>query len=92
MLKLTSSIEIDLKRTREIHWGPRTIDLDIIFFDDEIINTEKLVIPHPEMHRRDFVLEPICELNPNLVHPVYRMRVVDLLEKLRAEETYYRTC
>lgn len=92
LLRLTSSIEIDLKRTREIHWGPRTIDLDIIFFDDEIINTEKLVIPHPEMHRRDFVLEPICELNPNFIHPVYRMKVVDLLEKLRAEETYYRTC
>lgn len=92
LLGLTSSIENDFHRTRDIHWGPRTLDLDIIFYDDVILQTENLVIPHPEMQKRDFVLAPICELNRNLVHPIYNRRVSELLEMLKAEESYYQTC
>lgn len=92
LLKLTSSIENDFHRKRERHWGPRTLDLDIIFYDDMVLTTEDLVIPHPEMQKRDFVLAPICELNRNLVHPIYKKRVSELLEILKEKETYYKTC
>lgn len=83
LLDFTSSIENKFYRERVQHWGPRTLDLDIIFYDDEIIDTKDLIIPHPEMHKRDFVLDPINDLNPNLVHPVYMMRISELLEKLK---------
>lgn len=92
LLTLTRSIEDKFDRKRDQHWGPRTLDLDIIFYDNEIIDTKDLVIPHPEMHKRDFVLEPLCDLNPNLIHPVYRMSVSELLDNLRKKESYYRTC
>lgn len=92
LLEFTSSIENKFKRKRDIHWGPRTLDLDIIFYDDEIIDTKDLIIPHPEMHKRDFVLEPIADLNPNLIHPIYRMRVSEMLEKLREKESQYIKC
>jgi dihydroneopterin aldolase / 2-amino-4-hydroxy-6-hydroxymethyldihydropteridine diphosphokinase len=71
LLELISKIESELKRVRTIHWGPRTIDLDILFYDSIVMNTEKLVIPHPEMKNREFVLEPLCEIAPHLIHPIY---------------------
>lgn len=92
LLKYTSSIENKFERKRDMHWGPRTLDLDIIFYDDEIIDTKDLIIPHPEMHKRDFVLEPIAMLNPNLVHPIYRMRISEMLDELREKESKYVKC
>ena len=70
LLALIGSIENELKRVREIHWGPRTIDLDILLYDDQIIQSEELIIPHVEMDKRIFVLEPMAELAPGLRHPV----------------------
>lgn len=78
LLGLISSIEKRLKRERLVHWGPRTIDLDIIFYNDEIIQTENLVIPHIEMANRMFVLEPLCEIAPYAVHPVFHRTVLEL--------------
>lgn len=70
------------ERKREIHWGPRTLDLDILFYDDLILAEEDLSIPHPDMKNRAFVLEPLAALAPFFVHPVYRKTVKELLEEL----------
>lgn len=82
LLELIGNIEQALKRERVIHWGPRTIDLDIIFYNDEIIQSEKLIIPHKEMANRMFVLEPLCEIAPYVRHPVFHKTVLELKEML----------
>ena len=68
---LISMLEIENKlgRKREIHWGPRTIDLDLIVFGDEVIDSEVLVLPHPRAHERKFVLEPWLEIDPDAYIP-----------------------
>jgi len=71
-------------RKREIHWGPRTLDLDILFYDEEIWDKAHLIIPHPDMKNREFVLKPMVELAPYFVHPVYRCTMLELLEKLKS--------
>ncbi|MBN2138635.1 MAG: 2-amino-4-hydroxy-6-hydroxymethyldihydropteridine diphosphokinase [Sedimentisphaerales bacterium] len=70
VLKTLGEIEILLGRTRRQRWGPRTIDLDLLLFGDEIIDTPSLAVPHPQMHLRWFVLQGLCELRSDLVHPV----------------------
>ena len=84
-----SLLEIEklLKRERVIHWGPRTIDLDILFYDDIITSFEEAVIPHPRMHERMFVLKPLCDLAPYYVHPVINERCYRIAEKLKSEQT-----
>lgn len=69
------------QRKREIHWGPRTLDLDVLFYEDEIWDKEHLTIPHPDMINRDFVLKPMAELAPNFVHPIYRCTMRELLQQ-----------
>jgi 2-amino-4-hydroxy-6-hydroxymethyldihydropteridine diphosphokinase len=73
-------IEYALGRTRDIPQGPRTIDLDLLFYKDETSDTEFLKLPHPRLHLRRFVLEPLNELSPNLVHPTLKTTVADLLK------------
>lgn len=82
LLETIHRIESALGRTREVHWGPRTIDLDIIFYDHIIMDEEQLIIPHPDMYNRDFVLKPIAELCPNYRHPVLHKTVKEMLEEL----------
>ncbi len=82
LLELIGSIENRLKRVRTVHWGPRTIDLDILFYDREVIRTEKLVIPHPEMQNREFVLKPLCELAPDFKHPIYDKTVYRMYQDI----------
>ena len=82
LLELISEIESQLKRERIIHWGPRTIDLDIIFYDDIVMDTKKLTIPHPEMHKRGFVLKPLLEISPGIVHPILKKNIRQLFEEL----------
>ena len=72
--------------TGSIKWGPRTIDLDILLYDDLKWKTKDLVIPHPEMHKRAFVLIPMIELEPNLIHPVKRKSILELLANLRVKK------
>jgi len=75
-------IEQEAGRTRELRWGPRTLDLDLLLFDDLVTEDPALVIPHPELHLREFVLKPLCQLNPYGIHPLYQRRFKDLLERL----------
>lgn len=85
LLSHTMQIENILGKHKTIANGPRTIDIDIIFFDDEIIDADNLKIPHPRMHERRFVLEPLAEIAPERMHPVLHLSVKDLLEKLKDE-------
>lgn len=82
LLKRLLSIEAEMKRVRKIKWGPRIIDLDIIFFDDIVYQDDELVIPHPRMEERMFVVEPLCEIAPFYLHPVLKERIFRLKEKL----------
>jgi len=70
-------------RTEE-HWGPRTLDLDLIAYNDTVMQTKHLTLPHPHMHERMFVLQPLCDIRPNWRHPVRQQTVRELWESLLA--------
>lgn len=72
-------IEKDLGRVRDIKWGPRVIDLDIILYDDLVMDEEGLSIPHPYLHKRGFVLVPLAEIAPKVIHPRLRKSVSELM-------------
>ncbi|BCS51740.1 2-amino-4-hydroxy-6-hydroxymethyldihydropteridine diphosphokinase [Geobacter sp. SVR] len=74
-------------RTREHRWGPRNIDLDLLLYGSEVIDSEELTIPHPRMAERRFVLQPLCVLAPGLIHPVLGRSMVELLAMLSSVET-----
>lgn len=77
------SIQQDAGRIHDaIRYGPRILDLDIILFDDMVINSSKLIIPHPRMHKRCFVLKPFCDIDPKIVHPVLKKDMQYLLDNL----------
>lgn len=82
LLKKLNEIEARLGRERKIHWGPRTIDLDIIYFDEYVCDSEKLTIPHADMHNRDFVLRPLLEVDPYVRHPLTKLKAAQMLENL----------
>ncbi len=82
LLEVLHKYENEAGRQRTVHWGPRTLDLDIIFYDKEIIKSEELTVPHSDMHNRDFVLVPLCEIAPDFIHPVYNKSVRELKENL----------
>ncbi|MDF2613727.1 MAG: 2-amino-4-hydroxy-6-hydroxymethyldihydropteridine pyrophosphokinae [Clostridia bacterium] len=75
-------IEQLLQRERIIKWGPRTIDLDILLYDDLVTSDEFITLPHPRMEEREFVLKPLCEIAPMLVHPILKQRMFQLLSAL----------
>lgn len=80
LVEFLLSVEQELKRERIIKWGPRTIDLDVILYDDVISTDERIILPHPRMEQRLFVLEPLAEIAPYEVHPIFRRRIIDLKE------------
>lgn len=75
LLEVTRSIEKALGREREVHHGPRTIDIDILLYGTQFIDMPDLQIPHTRLHQRRFVLEPLCELAPDAVHPLLNLTV-----------------
>jgi len=83
LLAALKAIEKSLGREETYRHGPRVIDLDILLYDNEIIDTDDLKIPHPEMHKREFVLEPLCEIAPEAWHPVLKQTVREMLQALR---------
>ncbi len=82
LLRTLLAVEQEMGRVRLRHWGERNIDLDLIFYDDVIMQTKELVLPHPDMHNRDFVLLPMAEIAPDFVHPVLHQTMQQLKEEL----------
>lgn len=82
LLDFLHGLEKEAGRVREIHWGPRTLDLDILFYDKMILDTENLIIPHADMQNREFVLRPLSELAPRLRHPLLEKTIAELLSEL----------
>lgn len=73
------SIETRMGRIRKVHWGERLIDIDVLFIDNEVINTQRLTVPHPEIKNRRFTLQPLVELIPTYKHPVLDKTIEQLL-------------
>ncbi len=82
LLDVVRDIEKKCDRVRTIHWGPRTLDMDILLYDDIILGTDKLTIPHRDMLNRAFVLDPMCEIAPYAVHPAYGETMLELRSRL----------
>lgn len=90
LLDALQKIENEMGRTGSARWGPRVIDLDILLYGQEIISEEGLTIPHPEMHKRRFVLQPLFEIAPYEIHPVYGISIKGLLDRLDDDKTVTR--
>jgi len=90
LLAALQGIERDMGRIRTVMWGPRTIDLDILFYGDLVISGPDLRVPHPEIANRRFVLEPLCEIAPDLRHPLLGGAMRELLAALRDDKKVYR--
>jgi len=85
LLEQLRSVEDGMGRSREEKWGPRKIDLDILLLDDRVVDSERLTIPHPRMHERKFVLVPLTQIAPELLHPRLHKSVEELLTFCRDE-------
>lgn len=90
LLRILMQIEEAMGRVRDVHWGPRTIDLDILLFGQEIIQEDDLVIPHPELHKRRFVLVPLNELASYAIHPAFGVSIRGLMQRLRDDSRVER--
>lgn len=80
LIEILLKIESEIGRKREIKWGPRLIDLDILYFSKKIIQEENLSIPHPFLHERGFVLIPLAEISPSFIHPILKKTNLELLD------------
>lgn len=88
LLHVLHEIEEHAGRTRDVHWGPRTLDLDILFYDHMTVNTPQLTIPHADLHNRSFVLEPLCEIAPWYQHPVMHQTIRQLFDQLVKDDDW----
>ncbi|MFJ7851094.1 2-amino-4-hydroxy-6-hydroxymethyldihydropteridine diphosphokinase [Peribacillus sp. NPDC097206] len=86
LLRACMQVEQELGRKRNVRWGPRTLDLDILLYNHENVETEILSIPHPRMHERAFVIIPLMELEPDIILPKMNTSLSDLLEKIPDKE------
>lgn len=88
LLSVLQAIEKELDRDgKPFRFGPRKIDLDIIFYGQEVMHTATLVLPHPRMHKRAFVLKPLCDIDKHLVHPVNGLTVGELFEQIKTDQS-----
>jgi 2-amino-4-hydroxy-6-hydroxymethyldihydropteridine diphosphokinase len=82
LLVALKNIEQEMGRRESVRWGPRRIDLDILLYSQEIVQEDGLVIPHPELHKRRFVLVPLCELSSYAIHPAFGISMQGLLKRI----------
>lgn len=82
LLSLLKKVERIMGRKRRIRWGPREIDLDILLYNQRCVDTSSLTIPHPQMHKRGFVLVPLVEIAPRVIHPIFKKNAQQLLAQL----------
>ena len=81
-LRRLKALELQLGRVPSVRFGPRLIDLDLLFYDEQVLDTPELVLPHPRMEERPFVLVPLAEIAPDRVHPRLRVPVSELLRRM----------
>ena len=86
LIEAALGVERDMGRVRERRWGPRNIDIDIVFYDGLVLDLPGLKLPHYDMHNREFVLAPLCELEPGFRHPALGLTLAELLARLKAGE------
>ena len=82
VLNLCQDIERQMQREKTVRFGPRNIDVDLLFYDTRIINEDDFIVPHPRAHARLFVLKPMCDLDPAFVHPMLQKSMGQLLDEL----------
>jgi 2-amino-4-hydroxy-6-hydroxymethyldihydropteridine diphosphokinase len=86
LLRRLKDIQCDAgQKEKRVRFGPRILDLDIVLYADRVLHSEALTIPHPRMHKRHFVLRPICDIDPQVIHPVFKKTVGELLTHLNTE-------
>lgn len=85
ILKKILAIELHMGRKREVKWGARIIDIDILFYGDDVINEPDLVVPHPQLHNRMFTLAPLAEIAAGLVHPLLKKHIFELKTELKSD-------
>ena len=86
LLDYLKALEEELGRKASFRYGPRLIDLDILFYDDLIFEHERLSIPHPSLHERGFVLVPLADIAPNLIHPTLEKNIIELLQNIDSSD------
>ncbi len=86
LLGFLQELEKEAKRERKVHWGPRTLDLDILFYEDFVSDNKELTLPHPDMQNREFVLVPLYQLCPYRMHPILQKSVAQMLAELKEKE------
>jgi 2-amino-4-hydroxy-6-hydroxymethyldihydropteridine diphosphokinase len=86
LLQFTKTVQQEVGRVERFRYGPREIDIDILFYDNKVYKDEELEIPHPRLQERDFVLQPFADLNPNFLHPVLKKTIKELLDTLPEEK------
>jgi 2-amino-4-hydroxy-6-hydroxymethyldihydropteridine diphosphokinase len=83
VLEKILGIELQMGRKREVKWGSRIIDIDILFYGDAVIHDFNLIVPHPELYKRSFTLIPLAEIAPDLIHPVFKKNILQLKDELK---------
>ena len=88
LLKRLKQLEVQLGREQSFRWGPRLIDIDILFYDNLILNSESLIIPHRRLHERAFVLVPLADIASDFIHPVLKKTIKELLASVDVDDIH----